>query len=69
MPLSGSLFLNLERNPGVPLLNFEEVPGVSVLNLRGASGSTFKLGWGSRVPGSWSHFYTMPIKLGQRYVE
>ena len=55
-----------------PFLNFEVGPGVPLLNFRGVPGPTFKL-WGescvlgprvsrSRVPGSWSHFYTMPSK-------
>ena len=37
----------------VPLLNFEEDPWVALLNFEG--------GPGSRVLGSWSHFYTMPL--------
>ena len=44
--------LNFVGGPGVPLLNFEGGPGVPLLNVEGGSGS--------RVPGSWSHFYTMP---------
>ena len=63
--------LNFERGPGVPLSNFEEGPGVPLLNFREVPGPTFKF-WGgfrvlgsrvprSRVPGSWSHFYTMPL--------
>ena len=52
--------LNFVGGPGVPLLNFEGGPGVPLLNFRGVPGPTFKL-WGeSGVPGSWSHFYTMP---------
>ena len=43
----------------VPLLNFVGGPGVSLLNFKGVPGPTFKLLGGSRVPGSWSHFYTM----------
>ena len=62
---------SLKKGEGVPLLNFEGGPGVPLLNFRGVSGPTFKL-WGgsrvpdprvsrSRIPGSWSHFYTMPF--------
>ena len=65
--------LNFVGGPGTPLLNFEGGPGVPLLNLRGVPGPTFKL-WGgsrvsvprvpwSRVPGSWSHFYTIPCFL------
>ena len=59
---------SLKKAEGVPLLNFEGVLGVPLLNFRGVPGPTFKL-WGvsrvsrSRVPGSWSHFYTMPEKI------
>ena len=67
----GVPLLNFEGGPGVPLLNFEGGPGVPLLNFRGLPGPSFKL-WGgswvsgprvqrSRVPGSWSHFYTMPF--------
>ena len=45
--------LNFEGGPGVLLLNFEGGPGVPLLNFEGDAGS--------RVPGSWSHFYTMPF--------
>ena len=55
----GVPLLNFEGGPGVPLLNFEGGPGVPLLNFRGVPGLTFKLWGGSRVPGSWSHFYTM----------
>ena len=44
--------LNFEGGPRVPLLNFEGGPRVPLLNFRG--------GPRSQVPGSWSHFYTMP---------
>ena len=68
----GVPLLNFEGGPGILLLNFEGGPGVPLLNFRGVPGPTFKL-WGgsrvpgsrvsrSRVPGSWSHFYTMPSK-------
>ena len=59
--------LNFEEGPGILLLNFEGGPGVPLLNFRGVPGPTFKL-WGGfrvlgpRVPGSWSHFCTMPPK-------
>ena len=56
----GVPLLNFEGGPGVSLLNFEGGPGVPLLNLRGVPGTTFKLWGGSQVPGSWSHFYTMP---------
>ena len=49
----GIPLLNLEVGPGVPLLNFEGGPRVPFLNFRGG-------GPMSQVPGSWSHFYTMP---------
>ena len=39
-----------EGSPGVPLLNFAGGPWVPLLNFEGG------------VPGSWSHFYTMPKK-------
>ena len=39
----------------VSFLNFERGPGVLLLN--------FERGPGSGVPGSWSHFYTMPNDL------
>ena len=66
----GVPLLNFERGPGVPLLSFEGGPEVTPLNFKGVPGPTLKL-WGaswvpdlwvprSRVPGSWSHFYTMP---------
>ena len=61
----GVPLLNFEGGPGVLPLNFEGGPGVPLLNFRGVLRSTLKL-WGrSRVPGpmvpgSWSHFYTMP---------
>ena len=48
----GIPLLNLEVGAGVPLLNFEGGPRVPLLNFRG--------GPRSQVPGSWSHFYTMP---------
>ena len=62
---------SLKKGEGVPLLNFEGGPGVPLLNFRGVPGPTFKLWGGSRVPGtrvprSWSHFYTMPIKSSQQ---
>ena len=43
--------LNFEGGAGVPLLNFEGGAWVPLFNFDG--------GLGSRVPGSWSHFYTM----------
>ena len=59
----GVPLLNFVGGPEVPLLNFEGGPGVPLLNFRGVPGPFFKLwgGSGSRVPGSWSHFYTMPF--------
>ena len=55
----------------VSLLNFEGGHGVPLLNFRGGAGPTFKIWGGSRAPGprvlrsrvlgSWSHFYTMPM--------
>ena len=57
----GVPLLNFEGGPGILLLNFEGGPGVPLLNFRGVPGPTFKHWGGSRVPGSWSHFYTMPI--------
>ena len=63
-------FNSLQKGEGVPLLNFVGGPGVPLLNFRGIPDPTFKLWWGSQVPGhrlpksrvpkSWSHFYTMP---------
>ena len=51
---------SLKKDEGVPLLNFEDVP---VLNLGGGSRLPFLnfegVQW-SRVPPSWSHFYSMP---------
>ena len=64
----GVPLLNFEGGPGVPLLNFEGGPKVPLLNFRGVPGPIFKL-WGgyrvprSCVPGSWSHFYTMPENM------
>ena len=52
-----------KKGEGVSLLKFEGGPGVSLLNFRGVLGPTFKLSVGSRVPGSWYHFYTMPCKF------
>ena len=51
----GVPLLNFEGSPGIPLLNFEGGPGVPLLNFMGS--------WvpGPRFPGSWSHFYTMPL--------
>ena len=65
-PRKKKKLLNFEGGPGILLLYFEGGPGVRVLNFRGVSGPTFKV-WGgsrvpsSRVPGSWSHFYSMPV--------
>ena len=50
----------LKKVVGVPLLNFEWGPGVPLLNFRGVQYPTFKLWGGPEVPGSCSHFYTMP---------
>ena len=55
----GVPLLNFEGGPGVLLLNFEGGPGVPLLNFRVVPCPTFKL-WGG-LPGSWSHFYTMPV--------
>ena len=62
---------SLKKGEGVPLLNFEGGPGAPLLNFRGVPGLTSKLWVGSRVrgpmiprsrvPGSQSHFYTMPF--------
>ena len=55
----------MNEGEGVPLLNFEEGPGILLLNFAGGPGVqplNFKEGSGSRFLGSWSHFYTMPIK-------
>ena len=58
---------SLKKGEGVPLLNFEGGPVVPLLNIRGVPSPTFKL-WrgfrvsGLRVAGTWSHFYTMPLK-------
>ena len=65
----GVPLLNFVGGPGTLLLNFEGGPGVPILNFNGVPGPTFKL-WGGpgsqgfeiRVPGSWSHFYTIPLK-------
>ena len=54
---------SLKKGEGVPLLNFVAVPGVQLLNFTGFSRPTFKLWGGSRVPGSWSHFYAMPPEV------
>ena len=60
----GVPLLNFEGGPGVPLLSFEGVPGVTLLNLGGGESRVpllnFEGDLGSLVPGSWSHFYTMP---------
>ena len=55
----GVPLLNFVGGPRIPLLNFEGGPGVVLLNFRGVPSPTFKLWGGSRVPGSWSHFYAM----------
>ena len=60
----GVPLLNIEGGPRILLLNFEGGPGVLLLNFRGVPGPTFKLWGGSRVLGSWSHFYTMPSIYG-----
>ena len=61
--------LNFVGGPGVPLLNFEEGPGVPFLNFRGVPGPTFNEGSpGSRVPESWSQFYTMPFKSAMVFI-
>ena len=62
----------LEGGLEAPFLNFEGGPGVPLLNLRRVPDPTFKLWGGSRVlgsqvPGSWSHFYTMPPALIKKY--
>ena len=54
----GVPLLNFDGSPGVLLLNFERSPGVPLLNFEG--------GPRSRVPGSWSHFYTIPFYLNHR---
>ena len=66
----GVPLLNFEGGPGILLLNFEGGPGVPLLNFRGSRVPLLNfegvLDPGSRVPrsrvsGSWSHFYTMPL--------
>ena len=47
----GAPLLNFVRGPGTTLLNFKGGPGVPLLNFRGVPRF--------RVPGSWSHLYTM----------
>ena len=44
-----------------PLLNFEGVLESHFQTLGGVPGPTIKLWEGSRIPGSWSHFYIMPL--------
>ena len=70
--------LHFEGGPGVPLIKFKGGTGVPLLNFRGVPGPTFKLtGFQapkvpdpkvprSRVPGSWSHFYTMPFRMFEK---
>ena len=53
--------LNIVEGPGVPLLNFEKGPGVPLLNFEGGPRVSR-----SRVRGSWSHFYTMPVCFNLR---
>ena len=57
--------LNFEGAPGIPFLNFKEGPGVQLLNFRGSQVPllNFEGGPGFKVPGSWSHFYTMTKTL------
>ena len=55
-----NLWNSFKKGEGVPLLNFEGGPGVPLLNFRGVHGPTLQLWYGSRVPGFWSYFYTMP---------
>ena len=64
----GIPLLNIVEGPGVPLLNFERGPGVPLLNFRGVPCPIFNHwvgswvpGPGVLVPGSWSHFYAMPM--------
>ena len=45
---------SLKKGEGVPLLNSERAPGVQLLNSGGDGGDR------GGVPGSLSHFYTMP---------
>ena len=54
---------SLKKGEGFPLLYFEGGPVVPFLNFRGVLGPTCKPWGGSRVPVSWSHFYTMPKKI------
>ena len=56
----GVPLLNFEGGPGILLLNFEGGPGVPLLNFRRSRTLNFEGGPGFWVPGSWSHFYTMP---------
>ena len=58
----GVPLLNFVGGLGNPLLNFEGSPGVPLLNFRRVPGPSFKFCGGSRVPRSWSHFYTMPLR-------
>ena len=53
--------------PRVSLLNFEGGPWIPLLNFEGGHEVPRSLWGGSRpegpeIPGSWSHFYTMPKK-------
>ena len=67
--VGGVPLLSFEGGPGVLLLNFEGGPGVPLLHFRGVPGPTFKLGGGSRVPGSWGPgptFTPCPFRLSFR---
>ena len=57
----GVPLLNFEGSPGILLLNFEGSPGVPLLNFGGSGVPLLNFERGPKVPGSWSHFYTMPL--------
>ena len=50
---------SLKKGEGVPLSKFEGGPGVPLLNFRGVPDPGPQV-LRSQIPGSWSHFYTMP---------
>ena len=51
---------SLKKDEGVPVLNFEGGPGILLLKFEGGSRVLGSRVPRSQVPGSWSHFYTMP---------
>ena len=51
---------SLKKGEGLPLLNFEGGPRILLLIFEGGPGaSLLNFEGGPRVPGIWSHFYTM----------